>query len=75
MAIVETSLSDCYHNLIFDKFLQLGYQIPVTIIILLYMQSVKNSSAFQIYRLPHQRCLKIKWTDSSENGKHKLFVS
>ena len=46
MAIVETTLSGCYHNLIFDKFLQLGYQILVKLIVLLQMPKCKKLRCF-----------------------------
>ena len=38
----KVQLSNCYHNFIFDEFLQLGYKIPVTLIILLSMPECKK---------------------------------
>ena len=54
MAVVETRLSDCYHNLIFDKFLQLRYQIPVKLILLLQMPKCKFS-----YQMSHKKVLTL----------------
>ena len=75
MAIVETKLSDCYHNLIFHKFLQLGYQIPVKFIILPQMPKFKEFLCFfESTSFLNKNVLK-EITDSGENGKHKLIVS
>ena len=42
MAIVKTRLSGCCHNLTLDTFLQLGYQIPVKLIIFLQKPKCKK---------------------------------
>ena len=63
-------LSDCYHNFIFDKFLQLGYQIPTKFILLLQILKCKKFLCF----FKSTSFLTKKYY-SGENGKHKLFVS
>ena len=56
MAIVEAGLSGCYHNLIFDKFLQLRYQIPVkrTVLLQRSLPIAKHSANLMGFK----RCLR-----------------
>ena len=75
MAIVETRLSERYHNLIFDKFLQLGSQIPVKLIILLQTPKCKKFRCFFKSTSSFTKNISKYSTHSGENGKHKLFVS
>ena len=65
MAIVETRLSDCYQIFIFDKFLQLGYQIRVKLTIPLQMPKCKKFRCFQVSKcLRHtfKQCLRRTFT-------------